>query len=387
MKPGIIKKTNASVRTNENPNQSVTLRQKLDEIMSEARCNERKLRRFKRFELHLFSLKSLYDLVKAIVRPDKSSFHWDEVTLTLVDSDYEVRRMLEEEGVCLKDHPEFLFATDMMEFENVYPNSLFPFLGAYRPAKHAALFPGAGRLKSVVLLPLVRYGKLIGSISIGSYDAGRFTKSARTDFFENFAAVVAICIENATNIQRLKRQGLTDPLTGVNNRRYFDQRLNEETGVAKRTQAPLSCLLFDIDFFKNVNDSYGHQVGDEVLREVALLIRDQLRNSDVLSRYGGEEFVALLSRTDSKTAEDIAERIRQGIQEHSFSSVNNISFKVTVSIGVATYYPASKSQNMSGEKLVGDADRCLYQAKHAGRNIVVVAEMLNSQTAFVVAQI
>jgi len=381
MKPGIIKKSNKGVHTSDIHNQNLILRQKLDDIMSEAWRNERKLRRFERFELHLFSLKSLYDLIKAIVHPDKSSFHWDEVTLTLVDSDYEVRRMLEGEGVCLREHPEFLFATDMMEFENVYPNSLFPFLGAYRPAKHAAVFPGAGRLKSVVLLPLVRYGKLIGSINIGSYNSDRFTKGARTDFFEHFAAIVAICIENATNIQRLKRQGLTDPLTDVNNRRYFDQRLNEETGAAKRTQAPLSCLLFDVDFFKNVNDSYGHQVGDEVLREVALLIRSQLRSSDVLSRYGGEEFVALLSRTDSKTAEEIAERVRQSIQEHRFNPENDISFKVTISIGVATYYPANKSQKMSGEKLVADADRCLYQAKHAGRNLVVIAEMLNSQTA------
>ncbi|VAW86222.1 diguanylate cyclase (GGDEF domain) [hydrothermal vent metagenome] len=381
MKQGIIKKPNTGVLISENPNQSVILRQKLDEIMSEARRNEIKLRRFERFELHLFSLKSLYDLIKAIVHPDKSSFHWDEVTLTLVDSDYEIRRMLEEEGVCLSDHPDFLFATDMTDFENVYPNSLFPFMGAYRPAKHTAVFPAAGRLKSVVLLPLVRYGKLIGSINIGSYDADRFTKRVRTDFFEHFAAIVAICIENATNIQRLKRQGLTDPLTGVNNRRYFDQRLNEEIGVAKRTQAPLSCLLFDIDFFKNVNDSYGHQVGDEVLREVASLIRDQLRNSDVLSRYGGEEFIALLSRTDSKTAEDIAERVRRSIQEYSFNVANHASLNLTISIGVATYYPANKSQEMSGAKLVADADQCLYQAKHAGRNIVMVAEIANSQTA------
>jgi len=381
MKQGIIKKSNTGVRASENSDQSVILRQKLDEIMSEARRNEVKLRRFEKFELHLFSLKSLYDLIKAIVRPDKSSFHWDEVTLTLVDSDYEIRRMLEEEGVCLRDHPDFLFATDIMVFENVYPNSLFPFMGTYRPSKHAAVFPTAGQLRSVVLLPLVRYGKLIGSINIGSYDAGRFTKRVRTDFFEHFAAVVAICIENATNIQRLKRQGLTDPLTGVNNRRYFDQRLNEEMGAAKRTQAPLSCLLFDIDFFKNVNDSYGHQVGDEVLREVASLIREQLRNSDVLSRYGGEEFVALLSRTDSKTAEEIAERVRRSIQEYSFNVANNASFNLTISIGIATYYPANQSQEMSSTKLVADADRCLYQAKHAGRNIVIVAEILNSQTA------
>jgi len=115
-------------------------------------------------------------------------------------------------------------------------------------------------------------------------------------------------------------------------------------------------------------------VGDQVLREVAALVRAQLRGSDVLSRYGGEEFAALLSKTPAETAEEVAERIRRGVEENVFHLPGGETFTVTISIGVATYTPASETGTPpSGELLVGHADRCMYQAKAAGRNAVVSA--------------
>ncbi len=356
--------------------QNSVLRQKLDDIMAEARRNETKLRRFKRLELQLIGLDSLFDVIKTLVYPDHSNFHWDAVTLMLVDPEYEIQRILEEEGASLDDHPALVFASTLNEADNAYPQSLFPTLGPYRPTKHAALFPRSKmRPRSVALLPLVRYGKLIGSLNIGSYEAERFTKGVRTDFFEHFAAIVAICIENATNVQRLKRQGLTDTLTGINNRRFFDQRLHEELEAARRNRTPLSSMLLDVDFFKKVNDTYGHQVGDEVLREVAALVRAQLRGSDVLSRYGGEEFAVLLPRTSTDSAEEVAERVRAGVEDHVFNLPGGESFHVTISIGIATYRPddGGNKPKPDGESLVSHADQCLYEAKAAGRNTVVSA--------------
>ncbi len=354
--------------------QNTLLRQKLDDFMSEARRNEEKLRRFERLELQLISTNSLYEFVKAIIYPDPFIFSWDFVTLTLVDPEYEIRRMLEEDRAVLDDHPSLIFASTVDEVCEVYPRSLFPTLGAYRPSKHASMFPGSRvRPKSVALLPLVRYGKVIGSLNIGSLSADRFVKGVRTDFFEHLAAIVSICIENAANVQRLKRQGLTDTLTAINNRRFFDQRLKEEMDVAKRGCEPLSCMLLDVDFFKKVNDTYGHQAGDYVLREVAALIRAQLRGSDVLSRYGGEEFAALLARTNKDTAAEVAERIRKSIAEHKFVLPSGEEFNITISIGVATFCSQSgdDAQVMEGETLVGHSDRCLYDAKGNGRNQVV----------------
>lgn len=374
--------TNNFSRTQDMYAQNVTLRHKLDELMTEARSNEKKLRRFESLELHLISLNSLFDLIKALIYPDHIKFHWDVVTLMLLDPDHEIRRMLGEEGAQLCDHPALVFCDSLADLNTIHPHSLFPTLGSYRSAKHAPLFPQAKpKPSSIALLPLVRYGRLIGSLNIGSFDAERFSKSARTDFFEHFAAIVAICIENSGNVQRLKRQGLTDTLTTINNRRFFDQRLKEEMESARRGTESLSCMLLDIDYFKKVNDSYGHQVGDQVLREVAALIRAQLRGNDVLSRYGGEEFAALLAKTSSDTAQEVAERIRRNVSEHHFSLPNGERFQVTISIGVATYAPQKNDFNHkpAGETLVGHADRCLYEAKGGGRNRVVSAGSLSLQ--------
>ncbi len=357
--------------------QNTRLRQKLDQFMSEARRNEQKLRRFERLELQLIGLNSLYDLVKTLIYPDKTGFQWDSVSLVLIDPEHELRRMLEDEGARLDEHPSLIFASGLDELDSNYPHSFFPSVGRYRPGRHKSLFPQS-RPRSVTLLPLVRYGKLIGSLNIGSLDEDRYVRGSRTDFFEHLAAIVAICIENAANVQRLRRQGLTDTLTAINNRRFFDQRLQEEIEVAQRTDAPLSCMLLDVDYFKKVNDSYGHQVGDQVLREVAALVRAQLRGSDVLSRYGGEEFAALLSNTPEETAEEVAERVRSGVEENVFHLPGGEAFTVTISIGVATYTPASETDSTSpgGELLVEHADRCMYQAKAAGRNAVVSASDL-----------
>ncbi|MGI9321345.1 MAG: DUF484 family protein [Thiogranum sp.] len=356
--------------------QNTALRQRLDEIISEAQRNEQKQRRFERLELQLISLNSIYDLVKALIYPEQNVFHWDMVSLVLLDPEHELRHMLEDEGACLDQHPSLVFASTLSDLGNDYPHSLFPTLAPYSRGKYASLFPQSpSRPRSVALLPLVRYGKLFGSLNIGSFNADRFVKGTRTDFFEHFAAIVAICIENAANVQRLKRQGITDTLTALNNRRFFEQRLQEEIEVSRRSKMPLSCMMLDVDYFKKVNDSYGHQVGDQVLREVATLIRAQLRGSDVLSRYGGEEFVALLSNTAGETAQEIAERVRRGIEEHIFTLPGGDKFNVTISIGVATYTPMSDADGTStdGEFLVGHADRCLYAAKGAGRNAIVSA--------------
>ncbi len=352
--------------------QNSKLRRRLDAMMSEARLNEQKLRRFERLELQLIGLNSLYDLVKTLLYPGGNAFQWDSVSLLLIDPEHELRRMLQDEGARLDEHPSLLFVSALDELDSEYPHSYFPSIGRYRPARHQSLFPGQ-RPRSVALLPLVRYGKLIGSLNIGSLDGERYVRGRRTDFFEHLAAIVAICIENAANVQRLKRQGLTDPLTAINNRRFFEQRLHEEVNASVRSQAPLSCLMLDVDYFKKVNDTHGHPVGDQVLREVATLIRAELRGNDVLARYGGEEFAALLSETPLETAEEVAERVRKGVEQHVFRLPSGKTFNVTISIGVASYAPGSEAVSAvpDGAALVGQADRCLYEAKGAGRNTVI----------------
>ena len=363
--------------------QNRLLKQRMSDFMNEARTNENKLRRFQALELRMISLNSLLEMIEAVLHPDPSAIAWDAVSLMLFDPEYEVQRIFEEEGVDKSEIPELIFASSWEEVESLFHYSMFPTLGTYRSEKHGRLFKHARkRPTSIALLPLVRYGRLIGSLNIGSFDADRFVRGVRTDFLEHFAAVLAICIENGINLERLKRQGLTDTLTAINNRRFFDQRLKEEVTTVGRTGKPLSCLLLDVDHFKQVNDTYGHQVGDLVLRETAALIRAALRGNDVLSRYGGEEFAALLSNTEQEAAEEVAERIRLSIANHVFMPDDCDPFTVTISIGVATYRSAPEcaldTSNL-GDVLIGAADRVLYEAKANGRNKVVCAEELTPE--------
>jgi diguanylate cyclase (GGDEF)-like protein len=163
-------------------------------------------------------------------------------------------------------------------------------------------------------------------------------------------------------IETLHRISTQDGLTGLSNRRHFDDTLVLEWRRAMRNGMPLSLLLLDVDFFKVFNDEQGHQAGDDVLREVSNVLRETVqRAADIVARYGGEEFVVLLPETDADHAQVIAETLRRGIEQLG---------TVTASLGVATQVP---SREGSAHELVRKADEALYQAKKLGRNRVVIS--------------
>ncbi len=350
------------------------LRRKLRAFLSQARENEQKMRRFQEQELRLISTPSLSELVQRVLYNYRTAFGLDVVSLTLHDPGYEIQRILEEEGVRLDDFDNLHFLADTDVLDGLYGVSLEARLGPFRTTEHHGLFPPTVEPSSVALLPLVRYGELIGSLNLGSRDPERFVAGSATDFLQRLATIVAICLENAANHERLKRVGLTDSLTGVNNRRFFDQRLGEEVARAGRSGEPLACLFLDIDRFKGINDRYGHRVGDRVLSTVAGLIREQLRSTDVLGRYGGEEFAALLVNARKEKALEIAERIRAAIEAYRFElDEADSALFATISIGVSSLPPAERG-DVAAEALVDRADQALYQAKNSGRNRVVAAE-------------
>ncbi len=349
------------------------LRRKLRAFLTQARENEQKMRRFHEQELRLISTPSLSELVQRVLYNYRTAFTLDVVGLTLHDPGYEIQRILEDEGVRVAEFTSLHFIADTDELDSLFGVSLEPQLGAFQPAEHGALFPAGGQPQSIALLPLVRYGELIGSLNLGSNDPERFVKGSATDFLQRLATIVAICLENATNHERLKRVGLTDSLTGVNNRRFFDQRLGEEVARAQRSGEPLACLFLDIDHFKCINDQHGHRVGDRVLSEVAGLIREQLRSTDVLGRYGGEEFSALLVNARKEKALEIAERIRGVIEARRFEGEDGGCLSVTISIGVSSLQAGDENTGNIAEELVDRADQALYLAKNAGRNRVVPA--------------
>ncbi len=172
----------------------------------------------------------------------------------------------------------------------------------------------------------------------------------------------------AKNIE-LARLAVMDGLTQLYNHRHLLERLEDEFLRASRYDKRLSFLMIDIDFFKRINDRYGHRTGDRVLRELATLLKGQLRSIDVIGRYGGEEFAVVLPETDHENARVLAERLRSAVEGHSFSLAEDdvLSLPVTVSIGRATF-PGEEVRRI--EELVEQADRMLYKAKAGGRNQV-----------------
>jgi diguanylate cyclase (GGDEF)-like protein len=179
----------------------------------------------------------------------------------------------------------------------------------------------------------------------------------------SLAAQAVVALENARLHGMVERQALIDGLTGLANRRASSDALHTETARAARLETPLSVVLADVDGFKDVNDEYGHAVGDEVLRAFADVLRETLRDSDVAGRWGGEEFLLLLPGAGEDGAAQLAERVRAGLAERPIPGARGL--RVTASFGVAEYIPESSS-----EQLVAAADGALYRAKRAGKDRV-----------------
>lgn len=351
-----------------------TLHRRLKVLMRWAEENEERMRRFQAQELRLLGINALYELLLMLVHETRVKFRLQVITLVLLDGDHEIRHLLQHLGVKPDELPQLLFLDDPHELEILFNKRGEPVLSRCTAEFSRRFFPSPLQQPgSAALLPLVREGRIIGSLNLGSEDVERYRGTHFTDFLAHFGAVVAVCLENALNHERLKLVGLTDTLTSVANRRYFDQRYAEELRRVARERHPLACLFLDIDHFKRVNDTYGHAVGDYVLQGVARIIKSHLRNVDILARYGGEEFVAVLPGTEAEEAQIIAERIRRAVEQETFSHPGHAPFQVTLSIGVAGVAGGDKRPDDPGHRLLETADSALYAAKHGGRNRVVSA--------------
>ncbi|MCB9596709.1 MAG: GGDEF domain-containing protein [Sandaracinaceae bacterium] len=223
--------------------------------------------------------------------------------------------------------------------------------------------PDAGfDVRSLVAVPLFAGGSVVGVLSASHRDPDVFSARDR-----DMAQLLANCTAPAIETARLARLAVTDDLTRAYNYRYHHTRLAEEVSRARRYGDRFSLLLMDLDHFKHVNDRWGHQVGDEVLRGFVDRVRDEVRDPDVVIRRGGEEFVLLMPATEETDAANVAERIRARVAGTPIDTEAG-DVPLTVSIGVATW-----GAEESGAALEARADAALYRAKAAGRDRVEVA--------------
>jgi len=347
---------------------------------AQLRANETIWIRFRQIELDMLNADTLADVVARLARQLPEHFpSVHAVSIAWIDPEYEIEREL------LRSNPSAAVRAAWSSLPA--PDHGIPaetaVLGTLHPDLQRLLFPRQHEtLRSVAMVPMRLRGKLVGSLNQGSRNPDHFRPDVATDLIEHLAAVTAVCIDNAVNRARLQRDVLTDVLTGVANRRFFERRLQEETDLWRRHGHSLSCLLVDLDHFKQINDRYGHAAGDRALQQVARQLSLGLRSSDVLARYGGEEFVLLLPGTDADQAREIAERLRAAIARTVSMPGTGAAQPVTVSMGLAWIDETMRPEvpEPPGAWLVRRADEALYRAKARGRNRVDVAPQTKAET-------
>jgi len=354
------------------------LSERLRALVDTVQHNERTLRRFQNVELRLIGAQDFASFLDTLFRHLPQEFSLASVTLWLDDRTPMLLELLEPVALRVLDHANLKTSREAGLAAQALCDEGRPWLG--RPGEiddgtRCAFFgdapagPPAAVPASAILLPLAAGTSVSGYLCLGSDDPARFGAGMATDILERFASIVTASLDNVAHRERLKQLGMTDSLTGLANRRYFDERLREELMRAVRYHVPVACLFIDIDGFKRINDTYGHPTGDRVLAAVAACVRQQVRLGDTVARYGGEEFAALLQgdRADALTA---AERVRLAVERLDVTDEHGKHIALSVSIGVAARVVncAPADAMALGQAMIKEADRAMYQAKRNGRN-------------------
>ncbi|MBB1073826.1 sensor domain-containing diguanylate cyclase [Rhodoferax sp. 4810] len=350
------------------------LREQLITLRDCALETEALFKRHQDWEIELLTISTLDQLLECLTTAMCARFTLDEVRLLLLDGDHGIRGLLTRLNKTPDEFISVMFYAAVTELPAPLTQLTTPIVGLMDTDTHRVLFNTAPDLASTAVLPLWREQRLLGFLCFGSHDPMRYSPDLGTHFLQRLAAICAVCLENITNRTRLEIGGLTDPLTGLHNRRALKQRLHDELARSQRLGQPLSCCFVDLDFFKQINDSYGHATGDMVLMELAECLQFSLRACDFAVRFGGDELVVLLPATANNDACLLAERVRHSIVNHTFVLSDGLELSITVSIGVGTImpsaYPKEKLTDERGDDLLRCADAALYEAKRAGRNRV-----------------
>ncbi len=224
------------------------------------------------------------------------------------------------------------------------------------------------RTRSILCAPLISRGRTIGVVEIINKLEGKFTQ-ADLDVLLTLVEPCAIAIENAQLFQRTEQLTITDDLTKLFNSRYLNVYIGREIKRCKRHGIPLSIIFLDLDGFKNINDRYGHLAGSATLTEVGAILAEAARESDILARYGGDEFVVVLPETPASGALVIAERIRRAIEAQQFLKGQGLEARISASFGIASY----PDHALTPEGLIQKADQAMYRVKERDKNGIEVA--------------
>lgn len=219
--------------------------------------------------------------------------------------------------------------------------------------------------EEMIIMPLKAKGRVNGLIIADNIYTKKIISDHDIEFFTLLANQAGLAIENSRLYEMVVHQSQTDALTGLWNHGFFQKTLTQQIEKTKSNNMKLSLLFLDIDNFKQLNDTCGHQHGDTILQETSKILKDSARGNDCICRYGGEEFAIILTNTNRAQSFEIAERIRQKIEQHNFPSPSGMGhLNFTVSIGIAVFPDIADTKEM----LIKNADKAMYQAKTSGKN-------------------
>lgn len=322
----------------------------IHELINNARRNEALLRRLQSFELQLLSCQNWSDLLQLLLEGLPKQFNVDAVSIQLVDRSLELKKSM-------------LRSIDISQTGLI---GQLEFCADLTP-KAAGPMKAPMPWLSGLTLPLTRNQHYMGQLRLFTKQEGRFQSGLSTDFMQHLAAVIAACLFMVRQTEEQARLALTDPLTGVDNRRGLEHNFKREWARGLRQQHEIGVLMLDLDFFKEVNDRYGHATGDRALQILCQTLKQVLRPTDYIGRLGGEEFAILMPYCNEAQMPMLMQRVQQAIRTMRVLSDDGVAIKITASGGYQTIKP-NKHSKPSLARVIENLDTALYQAKDQGRD-------------------
>lgn len=331
----------------------------LKSIFERLKTNEEIARRFHTVETKILSILNFVDLFETLLTSIMKEFKVPYVWLSLIKNS-ELTNLLQsqESSDILKERLNLI---NRNTFIKLVGNNTKPILANKNLKPYFKIFPKTRKylIKSIAVVPIFLDGEIVGSLNQADISPSRFQPGLDTSLLEHLTVKVSLCLSNVAAHEKLRLLANRDPLTGLFNRRVMEDILKREFARAIRYKKSLSVIFIDLDDFKNVNDTYGHDQGDDLLKYVAEQLIKMSREIDVVARFAGDEFVVILPETSSENAENLMSRFVLYLSKHPLKK-GKISIAAAISFGVASTEDKSIKDPL---QLLKKADKKLYRLK------------------------
>ncbi len=332
--------------------------------------NEALLKKFFAVEKKILSILSFKDLFEVLLTEIKEQFNIPFVWISLIKNS-DILRLMDSMDSLNDSVKSNINIIDNNIFFALVGKQTEPILANQDLKPYFQLFPENKNylIKSMSIAPITMDGEIIGSLNQGDASDSRFHPDMDTFLLEQLAAKVSLCLSNVTAHEKLEFLAYHDPLTGLLNRRVMETALKREVSRARRYEMPLSVVFMDLDYFKTVNDTYGHETGDKLLVHLAQNLEKKSRETDIVARFAGDEFVIILPETDSDQAEALMNRIKQHLEQTPLME-GETAIPVSTSFGIASMDDIGPDEEATSI-LLKKADERLYLKKESRKTKAV----------------